>query len=155
MINLKGIVIEDFCNYKQPSMFLITSKCDFKCGKELCQNSTLALAASKAYSYESIYNAFISNSISKAIVLGGMEPFLQFEEILGLVQYFREHENYSPFVIYSGYNKDEILPQLAQLKPYRNIIVKYGRFIPNDESKFDEVLGITLVSKNQYAEVLA
>lgn len=146
--------MEDFCNYKQPSMFLIASKCDFKCGKELCQNSDLALAASKVFTYESIYNAFVSNPITKAIVLGGMEPFLQFEEMCGLIKYFRDHGNNSPFVIYTGYNKNEIVPQLEQLKSYKNIIIKYGRFIPNDESRFDGVLGITLASKNQYAEVL-
>jgi hypothetical protein len=38
-----------------------------------------------------------------------------------------------------------------KLQKYPNIIVKFGRFIPDAESKFDEVLGITLASYNQFA----
>ena len=33
-MKLKGINTEDFVNYKKPSMFLITSYCDFKCCKD-------------------------------------------------------------------------------------------------------------------------
>jgi hypothetical protein len=31
---IKGIVDEDFVNYKKPSMFIIMPYCDFKCDKE-------------------------------------------------------------------------------------------------------------------------
>ena len=34
---------------------------------------------------------------------------------------------------------------------YHNIIIKYGRYIPNDGKHFDRVLGVELVSNNQYA----
>jgi len=34
----------------------------------------------------------------------------------------------------------------------KNIIIKYGRFIPDKEKHYDEVLGIYLASDNQYAE---
>ena len=37
-------------------------------------------------------------------------------------------------------------------KEYAPVIVKYGRYIPNMESRYDEVLGITLSSANQYAK---
>jgi len=42
---IKDIVMEDFVNYKKPSMFIITSTCTFKCekecGKKICQNSSI------------------------------------------------------------------------------------------------------------------
>jgi hypothetical protein len=38
---------------------------------------------------------------------------------------------------------------------FDNIIVKFGRFIPDDEKRFDEVLGVELASHNQYAEVIS
>ena len=38
---------------------------------------------------------------------------------------------------------------------FRNIIVKFGRFIPDQESHYDEVLGVNLASNNQYAKKLS
>ena len=32
-----------------------------------------------------------------------------------------------------------------------SIIIKFGRFIPNKPSRFDELLGVELASDNQYA----
>lgn len=38
---------------------------------------------------------------------------------------------------------------------WKNIIVKFGRFIPNQHPHYDEVLGINLASDNQYAEKIS
>ena len=66
-------------------------------------------------------------------------------------------------VIYTGYTKEELekSPQypLTNLRLYvkshkANIIIKYGRFIPDQESHYDEILGVMLASPNQYAERL-
>jgi hypothetical protein len=38
------------------------------------------------------------------------------------------------------------------LKGYGNIVVKFGRFIPNQEKHYDSVLGVELSSFNQYAK---
>ena len=46
----------------------------------------------------------------------------------------------------------EIKEYIDKLKAFPNIIVKFGRYIPNHEKHFDEVLGIYLASDNQYAE---
>ena len=113
-IRLKGMVMEDFVNYKVPSMFLITSICDWKCCKEanidisICQNQSLTKQPTKTYSYESIYQAYVNNPITKAIVIGGLEPFDQFEEIFQLILYFRAQGCDDMFVIYTGYNKNEL-----------------------------------------------
>lgn len=149
--------MEDFVNYSKPSLFLITSVCDWKCCKEqnldisICQNQPLCNQSAKDYAPESIYNAYISNDISKAIVVGGLEPILQFEELYELISYFRDNECNDFFIIYTGYYPEEIKDKVKQLQKYPNIIIKFGRFIPNQESHYDEVLGINLVSSNQYA----
>ena len=57
-------------------------------------------------------------------------------------------------VIYTGYNKEELIDRIEWLSGFSNIIVKFGRYIPNQEKHFDEVLGIYLASDNQYAERL-
>ena len=44
-MRLKGIVVEDFINYKKPSIFIGFPCCTFKCNKEsgqlVCQNYQL------------------------------------------------------------------------------------------------------------------
>ena len=37
-------------------------------------------------------------------------------------------------------------------EPSMFIAIKYGRFIPNQETHFDSMLGVTLASPNQYAK---
>ena len=59
------------------------------------------------------------------------------------------------FVIYTGYNKNEIEDWIIDsLKNFGNVIIKYGRYIPDQEPHYDEVLGVNLASDNQYAERL-
>ena len=53
--------------------------------------------------------------------------------------------------MYTGYYKEELLPELNILSQYKNMIVKFGRYIPEQESIYDDVLGVTLASSNQYA----
>jgi hypothetical protein len=43
---------------------------------------------------------------------------------------------------------------LEEILPYKNVIIKYGRYIPNQTPHYDEVLGVNLASDNQYAERL-
>ena len=37
---------------------------------------------------------------------------------------------------------------------FKNIIIKFGRYVPNQKEHYDEILGINLASSNQYAEVI-
>ena len=41
------------------------------------------------------------------------------------------------------------------LKSYKNIIIKFGRFIPNDKPHRDTILGVNLASSNQYAKKIS
>lgn len=157
-IHLKGVVMEDFVNYAKPSLFLITCKCDWKCCHEanipitVCQNEPVVRQDTKEFLISSIYKAYIDNEITKAVVIGGLEPILQFEEVLSLLDYFRKQNCNDDFVIYTGYYKEEIEKEIEQLKKYPNVILKYGRYKPNSVSRFDDILQITLASDNQYAE---
>jgi len=155
---IKTIIDEDFINYQRPSMFIGMCYCDWKCCVEsnlpvtTCQNEPLAQQQNIEIPIEYIFKRYFSNPITSAIVIGGLEPFLQFSELMEFVKYLREHKCNDPIVIYTGYYKDEINKQINELKQYKNIIIKFGRFIPNSEKRYDNVLGITLNSKNQYAE---
>jgi len=157
---IKGIIPEDFINYKKPSLVIEFPYCDFKCEKEcgekICQNAPLALSPDIEISIEKIIDDYyLNNPITKAIIFQGLEPLDSFSDVLEGIKYIRKKTT-DDIVIYTGYTKKELIQKkyLTLLKSYDNIIIKYGRFFPNQEKIFDIVLGVELSSKNQYAERL-
>lgn len=157
-MRIKSLIAEDFVNYKNPSMFIGTCFCTWKCCIEaniplsICQNHEIAKESVINISNESLYQKYIDNSITQSIVIGGLEPMLQFDEVCELIEYFRNNDCNDMFVIYTGYYPDEIKDEIEILKKYKNIIIKFGRFIPNKHHRYDDVLGVELASDNQYAE---
>lgn len=159
-IRLKGIKQEDFINYKKPSLFLGTCFCDLKCCKEkgydysVCQNSETLNIKESTFNISSIYKLYIDNDIEESIVIGGMEPMLQIDEIISLIDFFRNKGCNDDFVIYTGYTEEEVKSNQdwSKLLNYNNLIIKYGRFVLGDSLHYDEVLGVSLASNNQYAK---
>lgn len=153
-----NIIWEDFVNYKVPCMTIEMPvckgfKCDRECGMPVCQNSALATAPKHDWSIESIINAYRNNPIARAVVFQGLEPFDTFEDLYDFIFEFRTCFSLNDeIVIYTGYKKYEIEDQLTQLKQFPNIIVKFGRYIPQQPPVYDEILGVKLASPNQYAE---
>lgn len=155
-MTVKNIVMEDFLQYEKPSMFIITTKCSFKCEKEakcpgMCQNSSIVKQSNMHIEDEKLVNMYINNDITQAIVFGGLEPFDTYSEMLDLIKCFRTKLN-DDIVIYTGYTEEEISKQVIELSQFNNIIIKFGRYIPNQEYHKDEVLGVMLASPNQYAK---
>ena len=153
-ITIKGIKDEDFVNYKKCSMFIIWPSCTFKCDKEnkcqLCQNMPLIHEPDITITAHEIVERYLANPLSKAIVMGGLEPFDSFGELQGLIAEFRLYTE-DDIVIYTGYEEYEVMEQVGAIEHYPNIIVKYGRFRPNQRPHLDEELGVELASDNQYA----
>ena len=155
-MKLRGYVEEDFTNYKKPSMFLITPYCDFKCcienGNNICQNMDVIKAPIIDVDNDELIKRYLNNPITKSIVFGGLEPMDSFEEVREFINTLRwDYNCFDNVVIYTGYNADEIIDQCMRLSKFSNVIVKFGRFIPDQKSHFDEVLGVELASPNQYA----
>ena len=142
---------EDLVNYKKPSMTIIFPYCTFKCGEGYCQNSELAKAPIIEMNVNNLVDRYINNPITEAVVMQGLEPFDSWNDLIEFVKQLRESTD-DDIVIYTGYYKEEITDRIALLSKYKNIIIKYGRYIPNQEKHYDEVLGVTLASSNQYAE---
>lgn len=157
-MKVKGIVFEDFLNYKKPSLFIIFPYCNFKCDKDcglkVCQNSSLAKEKEIEYSIDKIVNNYIENDITKAIVCGGLEPMDSFDDLKELVGALRIKTN-DDIVIYTGYREEEIEDKANDLKQFDNIIIKFGRYIPNDKEYYNDILGINLASRNQYAKKIS
>lgn len=168
---VKEIRDEDFTSYKKPSMVIGFPSCTFKCEREqgcsgMCQNSALATATNIEIGYGHIVDRYLKNPITKAIIMAGLEPFDSASSLVGLISFFRKHTD-DDIVIYTGYTEEEVknmqytiyyswgsqkYSYFGEISKYQNIIIKYGRYKPNEESHYDEVLGIKLASSNQYAE---
>lgn len=147
---IKGIISEDFINYKKPCMVIEFPVCkDFKCGQALCQNNPLIKYPDIEISYSQIVKQYLENDITQAIVFQGLEPFDSPHDIFLLIEEFRKYTN-DDIVIYTGYYQSEIPSYTSMLYNYKNIIVKFGRYIPNQTLHYDEILGIYLASDNQY-----
>lgn len=156
-MKIKGIIFEDFVNYKKPAMtiefpFCKSFKCDKECGQQVCQNSSLAKSPTHDIPINKIVLSYLNNSITKALVCQGLEPFDSKEDLYQLIKFFRKYTD-DDIVIYTGYTEEELFLDIEFLKRvYNNIIIKFGRFIPNQSSYYDETLGVFLASSNQYAK---
>ena len=71
-------------------------------------------------------------------------------DIKKIIELFRKHVD-DDIVIYTGYTEKEIDKQIKELQVFKNIIIKVGRYLPNQNVHFDELLGVNLASDNQYA----
>jgi hypothetical protein len=157
-MKLKGIDECDIVNYKKTSMFVIFPYCNFKCEKECgehcCQNSALAQAPIINIDIMTLVKKYIDNPLTSAVVIGGLEPFDSWNDLKVLITTLRE-QSLDDIVIYSGYYEDEIQDKVSQLKQFPNIIIKFGRYIPNQQPHYDPILEVNLSSDNQYAEVIS
>ena len=176
-MKLLNIIDEDIVNYKKTSMYIAlpncSMKCDIDCGKDICQNRELVKNGKVIdFDGDALIQRYLSNPITKAIVFGGLEPFDSPFAIVPFVTALRNKYNCDDdVVIYTGYTEDELegraiysypnsINQISltnlykSLKQFDNIIVKFGRFVPEQKSHYDEVLGVNLASDNQYAKVI-
>ena len=168
-MQVKGITDECFSDYKVPSMFIAFPSCTFKCDREngcnLCQNSFLAQEPNITISKEELIERFLANPITEAIVCGGLEPFDSILDLSSFIECLRtKYESNAPVIIYTGYTEQEIFEGkfgpspialrsiIRRITTIGNVIIKYGRFRPNQEKHYDDVLGVVLASPNQYAK---
>jgi len=165
------VVSEDFVNYKKPAMFIgvgvCSMKCNIDCGKDVCQNHSL-LGSHKDIPNQMIINNYLNNDITKAIVIGGLEPFDDADELYKFVRNFRKLSG-DDIVIYTGYteneclgidkynyqyaiNQDKLVETFKLITAFDNIVIKFGRYIPDSTPIYSKELGVELVSNNQYAK---
>ena len=155
---VKLVKQDDFVQYKKPCVVVCFPNCTWKCCTEagiptsVCQNQEMCGLKDIDITPEDVYNLYKESLFAESICCSGLEPMLQFDDVLSLLKYFREHDCDADFVIYTGYYRNEIEDKIEQLAKYKNVIVKFGRFIPNQEKHYDEILGVWLASDNQYAE---
>ena len=158
LLKTKGLKDEDFIQYHKPSMFIVfpycTGKCNEDCGRTVCHNYHLNEEDIIEIEIPRLVERYLNNPITSAIVCGGMEPFDSGVQLYDVITAFRQYTD-DDIVIYTGYNKDEVKDEIEVLKKFPNIIIKFGRFIPDQEPHFDDVLRVSLASPNQYGEKIS
>ena len=155
---IKGIIDEDFINYKKPCMVIefpyCSFKCDKECGKQVCQNGALANSLNINIERMNLIDRYLKNDITQSIVMQGLEPFDSWDDLISLIFLIRCYSD-DDIVIYTGYNSDELTEKIEILKYFKNIIIKFGRYIPNQTFHYDNILGVQLASDNQFAEKIS
>ena len=163
-MRVRKLLTERFQDYKVPSMYLAACFCDWKCCPDkpyVCQNNPVANLPVTDIPDDEILDTYLSDPITEAIVIAGLEPLLQAREVCNLIRRAAERAIRTTFVIYTGYTVCEArdIGFFDELKATGygkdvQVIIKYGRYVPDQQPHFDEVLGVDLVSDNQYAEII-
>jgi len=135
-------------------MLLAFPNCDFKCGRENCQNAELDKAQNIETNTSDVVKRYLNNPITSAVVCAGLEPLNCFSPLYAFIEQLRKHAK-DTVIIYTGYTEEESEYYLKFLRRYKNIIVKFGRFLPSQEPHYDELLGMYLASPNQYAKQIS
>ena len=156
-MRVKGIIDYDCTNYKKPCLTIEFPYCDFKCDKlngcKICQNGQLAQEPDIEVSGEYIWQLYQQNPLTSAFCFQGLEPFNSYIDMIDLIKFIRFTKQCNdPIIIYTGFNKGEDYIVEHGLRKFHNLIIKWGRFIMNQSSHYDEILGVQLASDNQYAE---
>ena len=161
-MKIYGLKPNDVVNYFLPSLFIGMGTCNWKCcieagiDKSICQNSELARAPRYDVKASELCRVYNISNIDEAIVIGGLEPLDDMEGLLELVKTFDEM-CVGDIVIYTGYTEDEkqktITEDVLPLVKNNRLVVKYGRYVPNQEKHLDPVLKVYLASDNQYGKI--
>ena len=151
MVEILGIITEDFVNYKKPSMIIEFPRCSFKCGADKCQNYKLIKERVLSVDEEELIRKYYyENHLTGAILFQGLEPFDSWVDLCKLMRAIRKYTD-DEVVIWTGYEHSEISDYIKYLQKFPNIIVKFGRYRPELPQRYDDILGVTLASDNQYA----
>lgn len=157
-MHLKNIV-DEFSGYyyKDPYMLLVAPTCTWKCNG--CKHAHLSLLETKDYPDDIILKRFNTNPRTKAIVIGGLEPFDSEDELHSFIfsaRKFFEPGDRPVLVISTGYYLDELKKSHhwcwieSEIVQYGNAIIKCGRSELGEKPFFNPILGVYLDGINQY-----
>ena len=158
VLDVFGINECDFINNKKITFNILAGiSCTFKCceaNPELCHNYHLINETPIKRNIHKVIELYKSQQLSQNITFqGGLEVLDNIKQLLWFIYFFRLDCKDDIF-IWTGYTKRECdtFIKLVHMMEWENIYIKFGRFIPNNTPHFDNVIGVNLISYNQYAE---
>ena len=150
-MKIRGLNDYDIINYKEPTLFIAFPYCSFKCdsefGTKICQNSELIKEPIVNIDIYNILDIYEKSPLTYGIVCGGLEPFDSPDELYTFIDRFRRRFK-DIIIIYTGYTEKELEKEIPKIKSFGNIIIKFGRYVPNAAARYDDILGVTLASNN-------
>ena len=158
-MKLRAIIEEDCNHYKDFSMVLFAPYCNWKCCKESnipveeCANQSFQKEPVMDFSNGFILQKYLSNPLQNALCIAGAES-LDSDDLNDFIKFFRQSVN-DIIIVYTGYTITE--PKVKNFIDWifknniQNVILKIGRYIPNDIPHIDPILEIPLASNNQFA----
>ena len=93
----------------------------------MCQNNHLTSQQVQEIDIKDLIMEFNKNKLQDCVIFAGLEPMLQFDEILNFITEFRK-TNKDDIIIYTGYTELEIQDKIEMLKLFDNIYLKVGRY---------------------------
>ena len=139
---------EVYNDYKKVGVLLATPTCNNNC--KYCQNEYLKKKKPIEYDISEIFNFVKKNKLIKSFIFGGLDCMDSFDQTYDIIKEIRKKFDYD-IVLYTGKLKTDINLEIEKLKNFKGIIIKFGKYKKNKEKKYDELLGITLASNNQYS----
>lgn len=159
-IKLIDVKTDNISEYYKTNLLLAFPNCIGKCKN--CQNTSLYDADVENYVIEDIINLYNNLNTHEAVVCAGLEPFDSGLNLLQLFKRFLMNKKPVDFVIYTGYNENEVSNIIRRFKDALNtygksedsLIIKFGRYLPqykNKSEEIDDILKVKLATTNQYA----
>lgn len=145
-MRVREIIYNDTTKYRKPSATI------------MMDNGGQDEEPAPAMKTEDVINEVLNGNRMSAFVFAGDEPYEQIDSIISFVKDLREyHHSDTDVVIYTDHYPIEscVVEGTDKLSEYKNIYIKWGRQLDEDEEctdVFDEVLGVRLPSDNQFGE---
>ncbi len=153
---LKGIIDTDYVQYYKPCMTLMFPICSFKCDKEsgqkICINGELTKSPNITINTYTVIERYLSNDMVDTLCCAGLEPFDSELDLNRLISLLRFCECDDDIIIFTGYTETEVQEKFSWIYGHKNIIIKFGRYIPDIPNIYDDLLQVKLASNNQYAK---
>lgn len=159
-ISVFGIQTADCINNKEITFNIASGvSCSFKCcpeHPEICQNNPLCSQPIVPANIKALVNKYREQELATCITFQGLEPLDTLSELMWFIWYLRHYTD-DPVFIWTGYTEEEIqsLIELIHRMNFCNIYIKVGRFVPNQPSHIDPILGVALASPNQYCKKIS
>lgn len=163
-IDILDINSADFINNGKGTFSIaLGTTCSFKCCLELnlpasiCQNNNCINNPKVITTIKKLIDLYLNQNMIKSLTFNGLEVLDNLRLLLWFIYYFRQ-QSQDNIIIWTGYTEEECKDLIYLIKEkmkWENIIIKFGRYIPNQKFHYDEILGINLVSDNQYSKKIS
>lgn len=154
-VALLDVKTDDVVDYKKTAILLAFPNCFKYCRG--CQNEHLRNRQPNLHKVDKIVKLYNRLDEHQAIVCAGLDPFDSLADLEKLIIAFNNNDKPVDFVIYTGYNYENVKYNYIHENMYKlitndnfKLIIKYGQYDENNKNKYvSDILGVELIGDNQ------